>query len=552
MRGPHLALIALCLAVYLPGLTALPPLDRDESRFAQASKQMMETGDYVQIRFRDGPRHKKPAGIHWLQAGVAAAAGGPDRAGIWAYRFPSVLGAIAAVLALYHLGTLLFGRAAGLLGAALMAATGALVAEANIAKTDAVLLATVIGAQLPLARAYLHGRGKLASPPGLWTALLFWGALGAGILIKGPIMPMVIGLTIVALGVADRNWAWLKSLRPLLGAAVTVAMVLPWGLAILFATDGQFYRESIGVDLIPKILGGVESHGFWPGFYLVLAPVTFWPATLFLLPAAWTAWTRRAEPAFRFLAAWAIPAWLVFELVPTKLPHYVMPAYPALALAAAAFVFAGGAAARPLLMKRLGRASMILWAIIGFTAALTIPLAPHVLGPGLSWWELALASLGSSLVMAGLYWAWAGRKHEAALAALGAAVVLYVTALQLAGPRLDNVFLSPRLAAAVDHLSGEAPRLPVASTGYAEPSLVFLLGTDTLLTPVSGIPDFWRAHPDGIVMVAQKRKLMKQFRSLVAASGLTVKPEVQVSGLGRTVILYRLDKGSHDPKDAGP
>jgi len=70
---PYALLAALCFALYLPGIAAIPPLDRDEARFAQASRQMLETGDFLRIRFQDEARNKKPAGIYWLQAASVAA-----------------------------------------------------------------------------------------------------------------------------------------------------------------------------------------------------------------------------------------------------------------------------------------------------------------------------------------------------------------------------------------------------------------------------------------------------------------------------------------------
>lgn len=548
LRRPHLALVALCLLVYLPGLTSMPPLDRDESRFAQASKQMLERGDFVEIRFQDGPRNKKPAGIHWLQAASATMAGGPDKAGIWAYRLPSVIGAILAVLATFHLGRLLFGARAGLAGAAMMAVTGALIAEANISKTDAVLLATVVSAQFAIARFYLHGRGVIEAPPGLKTILLFWIALGAGILIKGPIMPMVIGLTVLALSIADRDRSWLRGMRPLMGSAVAAAIVLPWGLLILFETQGQFYRESVGVDLIPKILGGVESHGFPPGFYLALVSLTFWPASLFLWPAAREIWRNRVNPAFRFLLAWIVPSWLVFEIVPTKLPHYVMPAYPALALAAAALALGLVPNGFDRTGKWLLRGSAGIWALVGLTAAGAVALAPAYLGPGISPPEVTLAVLGAGLVIAGLYWTWTFKTGRAAAAAIAAAVILYGTALQLAAPRLDKLFLSPRLAEAVMRQGG-GTRPPVISTGYAEPSLVFLLGTDIELAPPQKVPEFLKAHPDAVVIVADGAR--ERVFEAVAQAGFTLKAVETVDGSNRSVTLYRRAPRRPAPGGAG-
>ena len=107
----------LSVAVLLPGLTSLPVTDRDEARFAQASKQMIETGDVIDIRFQDQPRWKKPAGIYWLQAASASLFGGAE-APIWAYRLPSVLAAwLTALLTLWAARPLIGPRGALLAGA---------------------------------------------------------------------------------------------------------------------------------------------------------------------------------------------------------------------------------------------------------------------------------------------------------------------------------------------------------------------------------------------------------------------------------------------------
>ena len=93
------AFLLLCgLLLFLPGFFNIPPIDRDEARFAQATKQMVETGDFVDIRFQDEVRYKKPVGIYWLQSAAVetASALGLPRAQlrIWIYRIPSLIGAI--------------------------------------------------------------------------------------------------------------------------------------------------------------------------------------------------------------------------------------------------------------------------------------------------------------------------------------------------------------------------------------------------------------------------------------------------------------------------
>ena len=101
-RRAAAVLVAFALIAFLPGFFQIPPVDRDEARFAQATKQMLETGEYVDIRFQQETRYKKPIGIYWLQAAVvktAEAVGVPRaRTTIWLYRVPSLLGATGAVL----------------------------------------------------------------------------------------------------------------------------------------------------------------------------------------------------------------------------------------------------------------------------------------------------------------------------------------------------------------------------------------------------------------------------------------------------------------------
>src|SRR5271169_2254970 len=144
-RRAAAALVLIALLAFLPGFFQIPPVDRDEAYFAQATKQMIETGDYVDIRYQDDVRYRKPVGIYWLQASVvnvASALGLPNaHTSIWLYRLPSLIGAIGAVLA-----------------ALMMMSSSILGVEARLAKTDAVLLFTVVAAMAVLARVYLAPR----------------------------------------------------------------------------------------------------------------------------------------------------------------------------------------------------------------------------------------------------------------------------------------------------------------------------------------------------------------------------------------------------------
>ena len=454
-RYPRLCLILFCLLCWLPGFFTLPPSDRDESRFAQATRQMLETGDFVRIREGEVARNKKPAGIYWLQAPFAAAVG-PER--IWAYRIPSLLGALAAVLLTHAIGLWMLSRQAALLAGAMLGGSVLLTVEAHVAKTDAALLAATTAAMLALVRAYLDPVG---TPRRL--AFLFWLALGVGVLIKGPITPMIAGLTAGTLAAWDRRAPWLRALRPGWGVPLMLLVVLPWFVAIGVATRGAFFAEAVGGDLGDKLAGGAESHWGPPGLHLALLPLLLFPGSALAIPGIAAAWRDRLEPRARILLAWVMPAWIVFELVPTKLPHYPLPLYPALCLLGARWAVDRGTA--PRWLARLGWALALVAAVVLGAGAVALPLilrAPVWLGvPG-----LAAAALAGWLL-------W----RRGIAAALVAVPLLYAVVLGLELPHLPPLWLSPRAAAAA-----VGPGV-LGSVGYAEPSLRFLGGTATTFLP---------------------------------------------------------------------
>ncbi|MGH6876065.1 MAG: ArnT family glycosyltransferase, partial [Rhizomicrobium sp.] len=214
-RGPVAAVLLVVLAGWIPALAMLPPLDRDESRFAVASRQMVETGNYVDIRFATGPRYNKPAGIYWLQAASAQIWGRALRGQIWVYRLPSLFGGFLSLLFLYGIARSTAPPGTALLAALLLGTTLLVTAESDIATTDAALLATVVAAQGALMRVYLAARGRAS--PSLALVLGGWAAMAIGILLKGPVILGVLGVTALALSVWDRDWRWLGGTRPVWG-----------------------------------------------------------------------------------------------------------------------------------------------------------------------------------------------------------------------------------------------------------------------------------------------------------------------------------------------
>ncbi|MHB1206952.1 MAG: ArnT family glycosyltransferase [Rhodospirillaceae bacterium] len=487
---PYLLLTLLCLCLFAPGLAQVPPTDRDESRFMQATKQMIETGDYVDIRFQDEARNKKPVGVYWLQAAAVTMAGKAYLATPWPYRLPSALAAWLAVLGVCAFGRRLFGPASGLAAGAMLATTLVVVAEAHLAKTDAALLCAVTFCLTSLGHVYLEGRARLA------PALLFWITLAAGILIKGPVIIAVAGATIAALTVADRDLRWLVNLRPFTGLLLLTLITAPW---FLLQSSGPtpFISSSFHEDILPKLIGGQEGHGAPPGTHLLLSLVTAWPWSVLAPFALIAAWRGRSDPATRFCLAWLAPAWLLFELVPTKLPHYTLPLMPPLMLLTAALLRTA-----PDLTRILGGGWALAWRIIwswtGLGLGIVALVAARRFGEGS---VLPAAAAAGITLAAGLYGIAGLGKARTLSGAMtiglaGAAFMVVVIGAEL--PRLSRLAISDRIAGRTTQLKTDAP---VALAGYHEPSAIFLLGTGTILTDAAGATAYLIAHPAALAVV---------------------------------------------------
>lgn len=533
LRLRDYALLAfVSLVIYLPGLATLPPIDRDEPRFAESSREMIATHDYVDIRFQDEPRLKKPVGIYWLQAASAKIfSHGPDDTRIWPYRVPSTLAATFAVLLTATIGGALFGRAAGLGAGVLIALSLLLGIEARLAKTDATLLAFTCLAQLCLARAYL-GRADEARA-GRVNAALFWLALGGGILIKGPIILMVSGLTAATLALVERKARWLGRLRPWPYLLLTLIIVLPWGLAIMVGTKGAFLQEAVGHDLIGKITGSQEHHGLFPGFFLLSFWATFWPGSLLAGLALPWVWRHRHDAEVRFCLAWLIPSWIVFELVPTKLPHYTLPLFPAIAILAAR------AALEPWPVPTSPRMRMVLRLFVGGWIALTaaicagMALVPAALERRIDMlaWILCAASL--ALFLAALYSFRRDRRPAALAAFVAACLVFSGTTYDWVLPRAQSIWVSSRVAAAVDRAE-RCAKPDLITAGYSEPSLVFLAGPKVAFGDGHDAAHALIDDPCALALV--DKPYFATFAAELAQAGVAAQPVATIAGfnLART------------------
>ena len=547
--GTHARAIAMLVVVsllaFLPGFFQIPPVDRDEARFAQATKQMIETGDYIDIKFQDETRYKKPVGIYWLQAGVVQlgeALGVPRaRLRIWLYRIPSLMGAIGVVVATYWTALAFVSRRAAFLAGLIMATSILLGVEARLAKTDAVLSLTIVAAMGAMARAYLAGQGERSvNTHPLVTAAVFWTAIAFGILIKGPLILMVAGLAVVALAVTDRSVNWILRLKPTIGAVWVLALVLPWFIAIIVRSGDSFFVEAIGHDMLAKVESGQEGHGVPPGFYLLLFWVTFFPGAMLAGLAAPAVWRARSEPGARFLLAWLVPSWIVFELVPTKLPHYVLPLYPAIAI-----LIVGVVDGQSLSRNRWLVRGPMWWFILIAAAGVGLVVLNVTIGQrlGLPSWAFAAAAAILALFAWTLYRV---DGAEASLVRAGAAsIMLSVAAYALSFGKIGELFPAVPLSDYVR--STNCPNPATVTAGYHEPSLVFLVGTNLNHGTGASAADFLSGGSCRFAFIERSQE--RSFVQRADALGLRYSSGPRIEGYnisgGRPVFIrtYRSEGG---------
>ncbi|MEY4487904.1 MAG: hypothetical protein RIQ79_412, partial [Verrucomicrobiota bacterium] len=453
-------LTLLVLAVLLPGTATLPLLDRDEPRFATATREMQERADWFVPTFNGDYRFDKPILIYWLMRGGYAVAGVNELGA----RLPSIGGALALVLLTAAAGRRWFSLRTGLVGGAALATCLQFFIHGRLALADMVMVACVALAQIALARLLLDPALDAPSPEAAKTARRWWWALWIGLalgfLAKGPIAWAVPVLSLILL-----RWVfWRKPLswsrlRVVPGLGLALVLVAAWGVPALVLTHGDFFRVGIGKHVVDRGLDGFNARAYSVFFYLKTAPLSLFPWVV-LLPLAWLGARRNWSAKVAWLACWALAPYLIFTPYATQLPHYVLPGYPALFLLLALGLELPANRWRSAglgLLAVLGLATIAALAYVIFTA-----IPPELL-------SFRLGLVGALLAVAGLvFFAFALVLDRPALAALALAGPVVGAPLTAQGLRANHI--SSQISAIAETTPAGRSCLGVR---YNEPSLVF-------------------------------------------------------------------------------
>lgn len=474
-RVAHYALLVLVWAVLsLPNLGGPSLWDIDEGNNAECAVEMYESGNFIVPYFNAKLRLDKPVLLYWLQASAYHVCGINE----FAARLPSALASLLALLIVYELGRCLFSRAAALLAGLVLASSVAFCAAAHFANRDALLNLCTL---LTLWCFWNHYTRQG------WWLLGAGAACGLGMLAKGPVALFLPMATTTLFLVVRRGLPRLCDVR-LLGAALVFLLVAaPWYIWVGVETKGEWLAGFFWKHNVERTLGVLENHS-GPLFYYVLVLIAgLTPWSVFLGPTIVFAIRHRenveSEPpkavgGTRFLLCW-IAVWFVFfTLVRTKLPNYILPAYPAVALLTASFLDDW----------RRGRLALAAWvmptslaclALVGLGVGVGLLLAGDALPLALTQRHMPGlergAWLGLVFLVGAVMAAWCARRGRRAglIGCVATASIVFTGALGFWGVDLVDRFKAPRpLAQALpeDQLRRE---VRVGALGYFQPSLVF-------------------------------------------------------------------------------
>ena len=476
-------LIVAASAVYLIGNGSTALWDRDEPRYAQTSRQMLQSGDWVVPHFLDLPRTAKPALIYWCQATAMAVFGDAGPAANFSARLPS---ALAITLLLIVASAVLWrplGPQATLWTAFIFATSGLTIAAAKMCITDAVLLLWVTLAQLCL---YAAWRGRAT-----WPVVIVWAVMvGLAGLTKGPVILGMQAMTVLVLIVmrwVDRRWTPMAVAAPespapakarrhprakvLVALLIVTAIVLPWVLMVNHRASA-FLRTTLHHDVWDRMMTPLEQHAGPPGYYLISVWATFFPWSLLLPLAIGLAWRRRADPRSRFALAAVVGPWVMLECVRTKLPHYFLPAFPFLAYLTADALLRCLRGEITDLRGRPFKIVVSVWAVV-IAAVASAPWLVHGHFAPLPTGAMTLMSTaGAAFAVAVAALIWQERLTAAAVLLGTGTLALVAIVYGLYLPKADFLRVSPRVARVlIDH--GVTHKGQCIMLDYMEPSLAW-------------------------------------------------------------------------------
>jgi len=547
LRALLVLAILAAASLYLIGNARVSFWERDEPWYAQCTRQMVQTGDWVVPRFLDKLRAEKPPLVYWLQATAVTLLG--DRE--FSYRLEA---SVAAICTLVLLATVLWrsvGPTRAVWTVFIYSTCALIIASAKMCLTDSVLLLFVTTAQLclfaiyrrtlhPAESTWLDERFIAAGPsrrdfPSWSVPLILWIAIGLGGLTKGPVVLAIHLTTLLALAMLDvanqgpgawKSWlawrravSWWTKVRPLLGLLTILAINAPW-LLMVYRREPEFLRALVH-RAREHTTTAVDGHKGWPGYHLVMIWATFFPWCLLLPAAIVSGWKRRRHITHRFALAAVIGPWIFVELWRTKLPHYVLPTFAALAFLCADVLVRCIRREQDDLLKKDFVIGSAVWAMV----VVAIAFVPWLAAPRVTPlpWAAMVTFTAAGLAYAAVVFVNLLRRDLAyGAAAIGAGMIVCIGILfGWLIPQSPYLRVSERVAGIVVEHGATHPGDAIM-VDYAEPGLAYYQGGTIREQP----PDYFTKHgpdewPQWIVLTNDtwNKQMPPEYHSLLQKVG---------------------------------
>ncbi len=505
-----LLLFPLLFAIYLSLTTASTLWDRDEPRFSRATVEMVESGNYLYPTFNGSLRPDKPILIYWLMSVPVRLLGVSELS----CRLVAPIATLLAALLAAWIARRLAGRQAGIMAGLCMMLTPLMAVSGTAATTDALLLACISSALFAFLLSWLDGFR-------FWHISLMIASLAGAMLTKGPVGLVVPLLVIASIMIFVRNGA----IRPLpytgwllFAVASSTGLFLAWGLPANAATNGEFLQMGIGKHVVSRSLNAMESHGgknfIFYFYYLPVLLLTFFPWTLYLPrlfarknPLAPCNANMPEATVGRLLLCWVVPVIVLMSLVATKLPHYILPAWPALAVATALGIQRASRDGKDGNRSIAAKTGLLLFLVVGSALGLGLIMAPWFLplfGARIPATGVGLIFL-SMVVLAWRQYRLARHETVAAILMAGMIAILMSASLLLL-PALEKQKPAPFVAEVIRNHSD--PTATVTTCGFGEPSLNFYIGRGPITAIETDALPAWASAPGkGVLVITElKRK----------------------------------------------
>ncbi|MFP4692390.1 MAG: ArnT family glycosyltransferase [Halothece sp.] len=355
MKQWSLVLVAIIATItFLWRLGSIGLVDETEPLFAEASRQMLGTGNWVTPYFNGETRFDKPPLVYWLMAVGYQVLGVNE----WAVRLPSALSAMGLTLFLF-LVMERFGvsamtssqsvqrRWSSLIAGVTLALAPEFMIWARVGVSDLLLTGCMGGALLCFFVGYVESEKVEEKPffslsfPSGWY-LSFYVLIALAVLAKGPVGLVLPGLIIIAfLLYQGKLWSVVKEMRVISGTILFLVITIPWHILIIIENGEDYIASFFGYHNVERFTSVVNEHGAPWYFYFLVVLIGFAPLSVYL-PSAIAqlqVWRRRFwhnQPRHQqlglFAFFWFTVIFVFFTIAVTKLPSYIIPLLPAAAI----------------------------------------------------------------------------------------------------------------------------------------------------------------------------------------------------------------------------